>query len=420
MIESTPMTEYNEKLVKYSVARRFIIKLGIMAHSYGPSAARLESYLTQVTETLGYQGIFHSTRSEIMYVFWKDDPMVQTQHVEKVEKGAFNMAKLARVGELVELVVAGEISLEDAYTLLDKIDKLPDPWGPFAKAISFLLIGVGFAGLMTGNIWDILLAGGLALVVYINVYIAHQFHGRLIELLPFSSAYIVGVLATFLKIFLPEINIQVVVLSSIIVLIPGFTVSAGIVEIVSDHVVSGSANLIAGITYLLKQFFGAWFGLATVSIFLPTIQENTVLYTSLNLWNPWIFLPLLFIGLGVAYQSLMRDFPWVILCCLVSYFGVIFGNSFEIEYLGTLMGAIVANIFGNLWARKFNRPTSIVLVPAITVMVSGSVGFQGLFIAATEETSKGLNQFLQMFIVALVIAAGLLIANTIVRPKVTL
>ena len=227
-------------------------------------------------------------------------------------------------------------------------------------------------------------------------------------------------LATFLQIFLPEINIQVVVLSSIIVLIPGFTVSAGIVEIVSDHVVSGSANLIAGITYLLKQFFGAWFGLATVSIFLPATQVNTVLHTSLNPWNPWIFLPLLFIGLGVAYQSLMRDFPWVILCCLVSYFGVIFGNSFEIEYLGTLMGAIVANIFGNLWARKFNRPTSIVLVPAITVMVSGSVGFQGLFIAATEETSKGLNQFLQMFIVALVIAAGLLIANTIVRPKVTL
>lgn len=116
----------------------------------------------------------------------------------------------------------------------------------------------------------------------------------------------------------------------------------------------------------------------------------------------------------------MRDFPWVMLCCLVSYIGVTFGNTFEIQYLGTLIGAIVANIFANLWARKTNRPTSIVLVPAITVMVSGSVGFQGLLIAATEESSRGLNQFMQLFIVALVISAGLLIANTIVRPKVTL
>jgi len=352
-----------------------------------------------------------------MYVFWKDDPMEQILHVEKVEQGSFNMAKLARVGELVETVVAGGISLDDAYSMLQEIDELPNPWGPFAQAASFLFIGVGFSGLMTGYLWDILLAGGLALVVYLNVYIADRFGGRLMELLPFSSAYIVGIIAATLKIFFPEINTQVVVLSAIIVMIPGFIVSAGIVEIVSDHVVSGSANLIAGITYLLKQFFGAWFGIATVGVLLPESQITAVLNTTLN---PWLFLPLLFIGLGIAYQSLMRDFPWVTLCCLVSYFGVTFGNSFEIEYFGTLMGAIVANIFANLWARKFNRPTSIVLVPAITVMVSGSVGFQGLFIAATEEGSKGLNQFLQMFIVALVIAAGLLIANTIVRPKVTL
>ena len=149
------MTEHDERTVKYSVARRFIVKLGIIAHGYGPSAARLESYLTQVIESLGYSGVFRSTRSEIMYAFWKDDAMDQIVHVEKVEKGAFNMAKLARVGELVESVVDGGISLDDAYSLLHEIDDLPNPWGPFAKAVSFLFIGVGFSGLMSGNIWDI-------------------------------------------------------------------------------------------------------------------------------------------------------------------------------------------------------------------------------------------------------------------------
>lgn len=411
------MAEQDEYTVKYSVARRFIIKLGIIAHGYGPSAARLESYLTQVIEAVGYHGVFRSTRSEIMYAFWKDDKMDQIIHVEKVEKGSFNMAKLARVGEVVESVVAGGISLHDAYDLLIKIDELPNPWGPFAKAVSFLFIGVGFSGLMSGNMLDIYFAGVLALLVYANVYIAHKYEGRIFELLPFTSAYTVGIITALLKVYFPEINTSVVVLAAIIPIIPGFTVSAGIVEIVSDHVVSGSANLIAGVIYLLKQFFGAWFGLATVEILLQTTPAAAIPTETLGVW---LFLPLLFIGLGIAYQSLIRDFPWVMLCCLISYFGVMFGNSFEIQYLGTLMGAITANIFGNLWARKFNRPTSIVLVPAITVMVSGSVGFQGLMIAATEETARGLDQFLQMFIVALVISAGLLIANTIVRPKVTL
>ncbi len=411
------MTEQDEYAVKYSVARRFIIKLGIIAHGYGPSAARLESYLTQVIESLGYNGVFQSNRAEITYAFWKDDPMDQIIHIERVEKGSFNMAKLARVGEVVESVVDGDIDLHEAYKQLLEIDDLPNPWGPLAKAVSFLFIGVGFSGLMSGNLLDIYFAGALALLVYANVYIAHKYEGRFFELLPFTSAFSVGVITAVLKIYFPEINVSVVVLAAIISIIPGFTVSAGIVEIVSDHVVSGSANLIAGVIYLLKQFFGAWFGLATVEILLQTTPVSAVPSETLGVW---LFIPLLFIGLGIAYQSLMRDFPWVMLCCLVSYLGVLFGNSFEIQYLGTLMGAITANIYGNIWARKFNRPTSIVLVPAITVMVSGSVGFQGLLIAATEETARGLDQFLQMFIVALVISAGLLIANTIVRPKVTL
>ena len=168
------MTEHDERTVKYSVARRFIVKLGIIAHGYGPSAARLESYLTQVIEALGYHGVFRSTRSEIMYAFWKDDPMDQIVHVEKVEKGAFNMAKLARVGELVESVVDGGISLDDSYSLLHEIDELPNPWGPFAKAVSFLFIGVGFSGLMSGYMWDILLAGGLMALTYIGGDIAQS------------------------------------------------------------------------------------------------------------------------------------------------------------------------------------------------------------------------------------------------------
>ena len=102
--------------------------------------------------------------------------MDQVVHMAAVEIGSFNMAKLARVGELVEAVVEGGISLDDAYNLLDEIEALPNPWGPFAKAVSFMFIGVGFSGLMSGNIVDIFISGILALLVYVNVYIAHN-HG---------------------------------------------------------------------------------------------------------------------------------------------------------------------------------------------------------------------------------------------------
>ncbi len=54
------------------------------------------------------------------------------------------------------------------------------------------------------------------------------------------------------------------------------------------------------------------------------------------------------------------------------------------------------------------------------MMVSGSIGFRGLASIAAGQTTVGVQQFFQMFVVALLIAGGLLVGNTIVRPKVTL
>jgi len=77
-------------------------------------------------------------------------------------------------------------------------------------------------------------------------------------------------------------------------------------------------------------------------------------------------------------------------------------------------------VFANLWARKTRRPTSIVLLPAIILLVSGSIGFRGLAAMASGQAAIGEQQFMQMFIVALTIAAGLLIGNTIVKPQASL
>jgi uncharacterized membrane protein YjjB (DUF3815 family) len=85
--------------------------------------------------------------------------------------------------------------------------------------------------------------------------------------------------------------------------------------------------------------------------------------------------------------------------------------------LGNLLGTIIAVVLANLWSRKTGRPTSIVLIPAIVMLVSGTIGFRGLAAMAEGELLLGVQQFLQMFIVAITILAGILIGFTIVRPE---
>jgi uncharacterized membrane protein YjjB (DUF3815 family) len=137
-------------------------------------------------------------------------------------------------------------------------------------------------------------------------------------------------------------------------------------------------------------------------------------------YETWVYIGLLFPGLCIAYQTLPRDFIWVLISCALSYCAVTLSSNLLSANLGILFGAIVAGVFANLWVRSTRRPTSIVLIPAITVLVSGSIGFRGMMIAASGQTDLGMDQIMQMFIVALAISAGLLVSNTILRPKVSL
>ena len=414
----TDLTRRKDDDSAYNEACHFVIKLGTFVHGYGPSAARLESYLNRVTDILGYNGVFRSTPSEITFAFSKRDQLWQRTHIAPVPVGGYNMAKLAYVGELVEELVSGKRSLVEASDRLDEIETMPSPWGVLTYALSFVLVGVGFAGSIQGNLWDVVISGILSLAVYIIVVISDKVGGRFADALPFVSAYFAGICAAGIKIFLPEINHTLVTLSAIVILIPGFMVSAGIIEIVENHVVAGSARLVGGLVYLIKQFTGAWLGISSVEIIWAL--ENGAIGSS-NAGNEiWIYIAFLFLGLCFAYQTLLRDFIWVLISCAFSYAAVIISSNLLSGDLGTLFGATAAGIFANLWVRGTGRPTSIVLIPAITVLVSGSIGFRGLMVAAVGQTDQGGDQFMQMFIVALAISAGLLVSNTILRPKITL
>ena len=411
-------TSEDKDLKKFDAACRFIIKLGKVAHSYGPSSARLESYLARVTDALGYEGTFRCGPNQILFAFKQKKDDFQRIHLELMSGSGYDMAKLSYVGELVNDLAEEHISIEDAISRIEEIKNIPNPWGKLAIGSSFVMAGVGFAGLIAGSLWDLLFSALLSLLVYGLVLIASKLKGWIADGLPLISAYTVALLATILKLFIPEVTPSIVTLSAIIILIPGFTVSSGIVDLVSNQVASGTTNLMNGLVYLVKQFCGAWLGFTTVGLFFTLPQ--TIPSLPLNQHLIWVFLPLLFIGIVFVYQTLPRDFFWVLGCCVFAYFGVTLSSKMGGANFGTLFGAIIAGVYANLWAYKTKRPTSIVLIPAITILVSGSVGFRGLLVVAEGEMDKGLALFMQMFVVALSMAAGSLIVNSILRPKATL
>jgi len=397
---------------------RFIIKLGEAAHGYGPNAIRLESYLARLTTAFGYRGVFRSTPTEMYFAFFKEGDAWQRTHVATMPGTGLELARLAKVGELVNAVEAGQVSVSEATARLDEIDETPHPWGGIATAISYVSVGSAFAVLLSGGWWDVLFSAIFSLVVYGMVLLAGRFGARTAEWLPLSSAFVAGALAASTKILLPELNVVLVTLSAILILIPGYPISTGIIELVSRHVVSGTANLMNGLVYLTKQFAGAWLGVGLVGL-LGSIPAGGAGPPANPQWL-WVFMPLMIAGLCIVFQTAPRDFVWACLGCAIAYGGILVGSAIAGSNLGNLFGTIIAVVFANVWAIKTGRPTSIVLLPAIVLLVSGSIGFRGLAAVAVGQVTTGEQQIVQMFVVAFTIAAGLLVGNTIIRPKATL
>lgn len=410
-------TDKHSKDEIFDNACRFIIKLGTMVHGYGPNAIRLESYLSRLTTALGYRGMFRSTPTEMYFAFSREGNPWQRTHSVTMPGTCLELAKLAKVGELVDTVEDGQVSLQEATIRLEEIDKTPHRWGDIANALSYAFVGSGFAVLLSGGWWDVIFSAFFSLVVYGIILLAGRLGARAAEWLPLSTAFVAGILAASMKILLPEVNVVLVTLSAILILIPGYSISVGVIELVSNRVVSGTANLMNGLVYLVKQFAGAWFGVGLVGFFfsMPTAAGSPV--------NPiwiWLFVPLLIAGLCVVFQTAPKDFFWAVFGCVIAYGGILLGSAIAGGNLGNLFGTTIAVVFANLWARKTGRPTSIVLLPAIVLLVSGSIGFRGLAAMAAGQVAAGQQEFLQMFVVALTIAAGLLVGNTMVRPKATL
>ena len=222
-------------------------------------------------------------------------------------------------------------------------------------------------------------------------------------------------MVTLVKYWFPALNQVLVILSAVAIILPGYSISLGAGELVAQRILSGMSNLMNGLITLFKQILGAILGISIANHFVNIVATDPATPVA----QVWLFLlfPLLLVGLTLAFQIARRDLPWAVLVSGLSYLGVLAGSYLLDSNLGNLLGTIVAVVLANVWSKQTGRPTSIVMIPAIVLLVSGTIGFRGLAAMAQGELILGMQQFFQMFIVAMTIVVGIMIGYTIIRPE---
>ncbi|WP_299798418.1 threonine/serine exporter ThrE family protein [uncultured Shewanella sp.] len=404
----------NEEFIE---KRKFIIKLGKSLHKFGTPAYRLEAHLQAVTKLLGLEGYFLISPTAMTFVLQHDADQ-EYNHVARVKPGELDLGALARTDELVEELVSGKRTLQEALDRLDEIANKPNAYGSLLTLLAFGSSAGAFAMLM-GTSWnDVFWSALLGFMVYGLVYRAER-SKRMAEMLEPLAAILCALVASGITQIDPHINMPVVILSGIIIFVPGLALTLGLAELAARDLISGTARIMDACMLLFKLYFGAIFGMVVgKAIFGEAIYFEPEPVPLIAVWSA---VPILSMALVIIFKARMKDSPWGILAGIVAFFSSMLGAIYLGASIGIFFGAFAVGVYSNLFARWMKAPASIALLQGIVILVPGSKTYIGLNTLILGETMLNQSHIgSQIFLIFMSIVAGLIFANVAVSPRRTL
>jgi uncharacterized membrane protein YjjB (DUF3815 family) len=131
----------------------------------------------------------------------------------------------------------------------------------------------------------------------------------------------------------------------------------------------------------------------------------------------WLALPLAAVGFMILFRAKTKDYFWILGACLIAYFSAYFTTKYLSPELSPFVGGFLVGLAANLYARFMKHPAAMISMPGLILLVPGSIGFRGLSMLVEKNTLLGIDTTVQMFMIAVALVAGLLLASILIMPK---
>ena len=342
-----------------------------------------------------------------------------------------NLDKLSRLAELAKTITNQSSSqdttspkptIQETSQKVQEIETSANPFGILPSFLSWVMLGFALPPILGSTWYDALLG---AILAGVNFWIStgidklrnnHWLADGQNLILGFVPAFLSQLAKNFWR---HDIGTAIVTLAAIALPLPGYGVSLGVIELCCNRIVPGFGHLLEGVVVTVWLSLGAAFGIGIANAIRKPdpITEMPVLVG--DIWQI-LTVPMLCLSLCIAFQNSYRDMGWSITCQLFAYAMSYVGSLLGQSYFGYFVGATAFTLFANIWAIWFNRPNTIILVPAFVLSISGSIGFRGLLNLELGEQELGGQQFLRMLVVALVTLTGILVGTTLIKPRTIL
>ncbi|KAL9018359.1 MAG: hypothetical protein Q9185_004328 [Variospora sp. 1 TL-2023] len=383
------------------VRQAYLMKMCKALMNYGAPTHRLEGkykhqQMRMSARVLEIEGQFLYIPGCMIISF--DDSRTHTTEVKIVRTNqAIDLGKLREVHEIYKETLHDMIGVEEAMERLDRVlqrKQLYDRWllvpvyglasacvGPFAFGARPIDLPVAFFLGCCLGIMQLILAPKSEL--YSNIFevtaaVLTSFLARALGSIRNGEVFCFSALAQ----------------SAIALILPGYTVLCGALELQSRNILAGSVRMVYAIIYSL--FLG--YGITIGTSFYGGIDSNATSKVSCNTtpptWFSFIFVPPFTLCLIIINQGKWKQTPAMLVIAFVGYVVNYFSAKrfASNAQIANTLGALAVGVLGNLYSRVHHGVAAVALLPAIFVQVPSGLAASGSLVSGVTSADQITNR----------------------------
>lgn len=397
----------------------YLSGVGTTLMSYGCSTHRTENVVQLIAQIEGYSADAFALPTGFWLSVWRRDspPVVR---MTRVYESSLDLDRLSVVDQVFNDVIDRTITLQEARKIIRDVEKRPPPYSRILSWLAAAAAAGASAVFFRGRLAEVGVAalGGLLLYAASRV-LSNRPEVKLLE--NFIGGLIAACLAWGATTLNPHLSREVIVLSVVILLVPGMTLTTGLSELANRNLVAGGARLMQALMVFLSILIGIAGPIAIERAFhLRPAHQIVASATSRDTSAIWIQV-LALLASAFAFSVVFAVPRRYLLAAVMSgALGWIVTGQAALYLPGSLAAfaaALTVSLYANACARATKRPTQVFLMPGMVLLVPGSFGFLSLESFLRGEFLGGASKGFEMFMIAGSIVIGTLLANVMLPSR---
>ncbi len=396
----------------------FVSEMAVRLHRYGTTAQRLEAAVTALSQRLDLECEPWSNPTGLILSF--SDPgkplgSTDTTRVIRLPPGENDLHKLCEADRVAEAVANGQLTIAQGHTALRVLDR---PATPLAR--SMLVLGFGLAAAGVAGLWrlpwlDICVAAVTGILIgLLDLYASSR--PAMKEASGALEALAAGTVVTLVAAVVAPLNLNTVIIASLVALLPGMAITNAMNELSSQHWVSGTVRFAGALTTVLKLTAGAVVAVTLLGV-LGVEPQVRGLRPQPELVE-WMSMVVASFAFAVLFKASARDYPWVMGAAITGYLISRFAGQAWGSPAGIFLSALVLTAAGNGFGRWIQRPGALIRLPGIIMLVPGSASLRGLLtLVQQQDVDAGQSAMLLVVNIVVALVAGLLFGNLLLPAR---